>query len=209
MKIPRHEEEKTITFSDKDLVGVQAPHDDPLVLTLMVANYQVRRVLVDSGSSADILFTPAYDSLHLDRERLQPVRTPLVGFSGERVQPLGSIVLPVTAGTAPRSSTTMVNFLVLDCPSAYNIILGRPALNALRAVPSTYHLLLRFPTSNGVGEIRGDQVSARECYVASMRAWRPHEALQVEVLDPRDDSTLEKGKPAEELYPVALDESFP
>ena len=103
----------------------------------------------------------------------------------------------------------MVNFLIIDCPSAYNIILGRPALNTLRAVPSTYHLILRFPTPNGVGEIRGDQLAARECYVSSMKTRKPQEALQVEILYPRDDSTIERGEPTEKLIPIVLDEDHP
>ena len=208
-KALKQDDIEIISFSDKDLEGIQHPHDDPLVLTMTVANFQVRRILVDSGSSADILFVEAYDKLSLGRERLQHIRSPLIGFSGEKVYPLGSITLPVTAGAVPQSSTVMVNFLIIDCPSAYNIILGRPALNTLRAVPSTYHLILCFPTPNGVGEIRGDQLAARECYVSSMKTRKPQEALQVEILDPRDDSTIERGEPAEKLIPIVLDEDHP
>ena len=134
-KAPKHGSNEVISFSDKDLERIQHPHDDPLVLTITVANFQVRRILVDSGSFADILFAEVYDKLNLGRERLQLIRSPLIGFSREKVYPLGSITLPVTTGAAPQSSTVMVNFLVIDCPSAYNIILGRPALNTLRVVP--------------------------------------------------------------------------
>ena len=196
-KEPKHGSNEVISFSDKDMEGIQHPHDDPLVLTIIVANFQVRRILVDNGSSADILFVEVYDKLNLGRERLQPIRSPLIGFLGEKVYPLGSITLPVIVGIAPRSSMVMVNFLVIDCPSAYNIILGRPALNTLRVVPSTYHLILCFPTSNGVGEIRGDQIATTECYVSSLKTRKPNEALQVEVLDPRDDAAIERGEPVE------------
>ena len=159
---------------------------------------------MDNDSSADILFTEVYDKLNLGRERLQPIKSPLIGFLRKKVYPLGSITLPVTAGVAPRSSTVMVNFLVIDCPSAYNIIPGQPALNTLRAVPSTYYLILCFPTPNGVEEIRGDQIAARECYVSSMKTRKPHEALQVEVLDQRDDAAIERGEPVEELTTNSL-----
>ena len=164
---------------------------------------------MDSGSSADILFVEVYDKLNLGRERLQPIRSPLIRFSREKVYPLGSITLPVTTSAAPQSSTVMANFLVINYPSAYNIILGRPTLNTLRVVTSTYHLILRFPTPNGVGEIRGDQIAARECYVSSMKTRKPHEALQVEVLNPRDDAAIEIGEPVEELTLVVLDEEHP
>ena len=104
----------------------------------------------------------------------------------------------------------MVNFLVLDSPSAYNIILGWPVLNTLSGVLSTYHLILHyhFSTPSRIGEIQGDQVATRECYVASMRARKPQEALQVEVLNSRDDSPVERGEPVEELELVILNESF-
>ena len=164
---------------------------------------------MNSDNSANILFAEVYDKLNLGRKRLQPIRSPLIGFSGEKVYPLGSITLPITVRATPQSSTVMVNFLVIDCPSAYNIILGRPALNTLRAIPSTYHLILRFPTSNVVGEIRGDQIAASECYVSSMKTRKPHEALQVEVLNPRDDAAIERGEPVEELTLVVLDEEHP
>ena len=160
---------------------------------------------MDSSSSADILFAEVYDKINLGKERLQPIRSPLIGFLVEKVYPLRSITLPNTTGATTRSSTVMVNFLVINCPSAYNIILGQPALNTLRVVPSTYHLILHFPTPNGVGEIQGDQIAARECYVSSMKTKKSHEALQIKVLDPRDDATIERGEPVEELTLVVLD----
>ena len=67
-----------------------------------------------------------------------------------------------------------IDFLIVDCPSTYNIILGRPALNRLRAVTSTYHLKLKFPTAHGVGEIRGDQVLAKEYYQAALAFGENH-----------------------------------
>ena len=71
----------TLTFSTKDEQGIHYPHDDPLVVTLTIANYAVKRVLIDTGSSSDILFASAFDQLCISRERLRPVATPLVGFN--------------------------------------------------------------------------------------------------------------------------------
>ena len=53
---------------------------------------------------------------------------------------------------------------MVDCPSSYNVIIGRPILNCWKAITSTYCLKVKFPTKNGVGEVKGDQVLARECY---------------------------------------------
>ena len=80
-----------ITFSDSDLEGCQHPHDDPLVIRVVVANKTIHLVLVDNGSSADIIFASAFDKLGIGREKLELVSTHLRGFSGERVLPLGSI----------------------------------------------------------------------------------------------------------------------
>ena len=61
-----------------------------------------------------------------------------------------------------------VTFLVVDYSFAYNAILGRPNLNSWKAVTSTYHLMIKFPTEYEVGEVRGDQVAACECYIAML-----------------------------------------
>ena len=70
--------------------------------------------------------------------------------------------------------TRQLEFLVVDCPSTYNVIIGRPTLNKWKAVKSTYCLNVKFPTDNGVGEVKGDQVMARECYQAVLAAKKNH-----------------------------------
>ena len=72
-----HRLDTAITFSDSDLEGCQHPHDDPLVIRAVVANKTVHRVLVDNGSSADIIFALAYDKLDIGRKKLEPVSTHL------------------------------------------------------------------------------------------------------------------------------------
>ncbi|KAL0306869.1 UNVERIFIED_CONTAM: hypothetical protein Sradi_6104200 [Sesamum radiatum] len=68
------------------------------------------------------------------------------------IEPLGEVTLPLSLGSYPKRSTKMVKFLVVKAPSAYNIILGRPSLNLFRAIASTFHMKLKFPTSDGVGK---------------------------------------------------------
>ena len=104
--------------------------------------------------------------MKIDRERLTLTNAPLVGFGGTRVFPLGAITLAVRAGDYPRQITREVTFLVVDCSSAYNAILRRPTLNSWKAVTSTYHLMIKFPTNYRVGELQENQVAARECYIA-------------------------------------------
>ena len=158
-----------LTFSDSYLEGCQHPHDDPLVIRAVVANKTIHQVLVDNGSSVNIIFTAAFNKMGIRREKLEPVSTHLQGFSGEKVLPLGSIQLVLTLGDPPCQEITAVRFLIVDAPSAYNMLLGRPSLNAIKAIPSPYHMMIKFPTTSGVGMVRGDQHVARECYSASVK----------------------------------------
>ena len=193
----------SITFSDSDLEGCQHPHDDPLVIRAVVANKTNHQVLVDNGSSADIIFTSALDKMGIGRERLEPVSTHLRGFSGEKVLPLGAIQLVLTLGDPPCQATTTARFLIVDAPFAYNMLLGRPSLNAIKAIPSAYHMMIKFPTISGVGMVRGDQRVARECYSASMKQ-KAVDNIYLDKLDMRDE-VLTRPEPSEELEPVSLD----
>ena len=150
-KFPRLD--TTITFSDSDMEDCQHPHDDPLVIKVVVANKMISGVLVDNGSSTDIIFALAFDKIGIGREKLEPVNAYLRGFSGERVMPLGSIQLVLTMGDPPCQATTAVRFLIVDALSANNMLLGRPSLNTIRAIPSAYHMVIKFQTTNGVGMV--------------------------------------------------------
>ena len=105
----------------------------------------------------------------IGREKLESVNAYLRGLSGERVLPLGLVQLVLTLGDPPCQATTTVRFLIVDAPSSYNMLLGRPSLNFIRIVPSAYHMVIKFPIVNGVGMVQGNQCIARECYSASMK----------------------------------------
>ena len=81
---------------------------------------------------------------------------------------LGVVTLSVMVDNYPQQVTKDVMFLVVDCSSAYNAILGRPTLNSWKAITLTYHLMIKFPTKYGVRELSGNQVAARGCYIAMM-----------------------------------------
>ena len=121
--------------------------------------------------------------MEIDRARLIPKNAPLVGFGGTRVLPLGAITLSVTVGDYPQQITKDVTFLVVDFSSAYNGILGRPTLN-------------------GIGELRGDQVAARECYIAMLEMEDHQQTMCI-----GDQWTT--AEPVEELEEISLDESIP
>ena len=123
-------DEPAISFTDEDAERIHHPHDDAIVITLLIADYTTRRVLVDNGSSADILYYPAFQQMRLGRDQLRPVCSPLIGFGGMKVQPVGTITLPIVVGSYSQQITREVNFLVVDYSSSYNAIIGRPTLNS-------------------------------------------------------------------------------
>ena len=88
----------------------------------------------------------------LNNSELKPSPNPIYGFTGDSVTPMGIITLPMMVEEYPRESCIMVNFLVIDQLSAFNTVLDRSSLRALKAITSIYHLLMKFPTLNGVGK---------------------------------------------------------
>ena len=84
-------ESPIIGFSEDDARRLHHPHDDALVVSIRVGDYNVHRMLVDNGSSADILYYPAFQQMGINKARLTPTNAPLVGFGEMRVLPLGAI----------------------------------------------------------------------------------------------------------------------
>ncbi|KAL0440037.1 UNVERIFIED_CONTAM: hypothetical protein Slati_2486700 [Sesamum latifolium] len=155
-------------FDQEKHRGPRIPGNDTLVITALLANYEIERVFIDSGSSADILFGEAYDQMQLGVP-LEAVDTLLYGFAGEIVHPRGMISLLLTLGTSPLRKTCILKFLVVSIPSAYNVILGHPTLNAFREIISTYHMKIKFPVIGGVGEAQADILQAHKCYVEAIK----------------------------------------
>ena len=94
-------DDPVISFTEEDARRVHHPHNNALVINLTIVDFNTRWVLVDNGSLTDILYYPAFQQMRIGRERLIPADTPLVGFGGTKVIPVGSITLPVTIVTYP------------------------------------------------------------------------------------------------------------
>ncbi|GAA0159601.1 hypothetical protein LIER_16339 [Lithospermum erythrorhizon] len=108
-------------------------------------------MLVDTGSSVDILYLRAYDKPGLARKHLKQVATPLIGFTGHSIHPMGIADLDVMVGKGSRIVTVRAYFTVVDIADAsYNSLIGRPPLTALRAIVSHLHLKMKFPMPWGV-----------------------------------------------------------
>ena len=119
-----------------------------------------------------------------------------------KVQPVGTISLSVVVGAYPQQITKDVNFLVVDCSSSYNAIIGRPTLNSWKAVTSTYHLSVKFPTEHRVRQVQGDQLAARECYLAML-------AMDEQVQTMNIEEKRVVVEPTEALVDISLDENNP
>ncbi|XP_057747230.1 uncharacterized protein LOC130966442 [Arachis stenosperma] len=154
----------TITFTQEDATSIVPGHDDPVVITIILANANLHRTLVDQGSYADILFKSTFDKLFLQEKELRAYPNSLYGIGDTPIQPLGYIPLHTIFRKGTRSRTLSIDYIVVNVSSAYNALKGWTMLNQLAVVVSTLHLCIKFPTTEGIATIKGDQKLARHCY---------------------------------------------
>ena len=112
----------TLGFSKEDKERTFQPHDDALVVTILIGGYDVKRVSVDQGSGVEIMYPDLYKWLNLKLEDLEKYDSPLMGFDGRLVIPHGMIRLPAQAG----DEEVQVNFIIVEAYFPYAVILARP-----------------------------------------------------------------------------------
>ncbi|RZS26397.1 hypothetical protein BHM03_00059730 [Ensete ventricosum] len=202
-----HDEDLDITFKSG---GKEFPcHDDVLVISIHMANAYVKRVMIDTESSVDILYFDAFQKLGLTDKDLITLTSTLTGFTGDFVSLVGAIAIPVTFGGEPRSKILMVSFMMVKLSSAYNAIIGRPTLNRLKAVVLTYHRLLKFPTRARVDEVRSDPRESRQCYLATITLFKKPKIQSATVVPQNHEYSTRDPHPAEQVLEVPLDPSRP
>ncbi|XP_074289120.1 uncharacterized protein LOC141614257 [Silene latifolia] len=155
-----------VTFDETDTESGAEQHDDALTITLSIGNCTVRKVLVDTGSSVNLVMLETLKTMGFDKENLIKKSVPQVGFSGETAHSVGEITIP----TYIEGVNKLVRYLVIEGPTTYNVILGRPWLHQMKAVPSTYHQCLKFPTPWGTVTVKGDREESRNCYAQALKA---------------------------------------
>jgi hypothetical protein len=159
-----------LSFTKADLPVGKIRENEPLVIIAMIDGFEVHRIFVDQGSSADIIFWSLFEKMGLGTKDLIPHPRSLIGLTGDTILPKGYVELAYAFGDGPVHRFVPVKFLVVDCLSSYNAILGRPTLNALGAAVSTLHLAMKFPGYQGeVITICGNKDEARECYKESLK----------------------------------------
>jgi len=159
-------DQKVISFDEDDRISIQDPHHDGLVITLFIANHFVRRILIDGGSSVNIVQLDVLKKMNIPEFEIVPRSSVLVGFSGETKNTLGDIKLPIYI----EGVNSIQKFCVIDTLSCCNVILGRPWIHDMKVVPSTYHQCVKLPTPWGVVKIDSDQQEAKNCYTSSMKS---------------------------------------
>jgi len=158
-KSPMMGPDQQITFWESETTDLDKLHDDALVIRIDVGNYELSCIMIDRGSSVDVLFYDAFKKMgHLNYE-LQGRKTPLTRFAGDTTFSPRTIQLPTVA----RGMRQLMNFLVVDKKAPFNAILGRPWLHAMKAVPSTYHQCIKFPSDKGIAVVYGSQRISRKC----------------------------------------------
>ncbi|XP_028107825.1 uncharacterized protein LOC114306742 [Camellia sinensis] len=95
MKKGKTEAKNVITFFDRDLARLQSPHNDALVVKLRVKNFDIKRILINQGSSYKIMYYETFKQLKVENIDLAPAISPLVGFDSMLEWPVSKIILPV------------------------------------------------------------------------------------------------------------------
>ena len=134
------------------------------MVTLRIGGYDVKKVMVNQDSGAEIMYPDLYKGLNLRPKNLTVYNSLLVSFYRKVVIPRGQIRLPVQVGV----EVVKVDFIVVDAYSPYMAIVARPWLHALGAVSSTLHQKLKYPSRGCIEEIVGSQSIARQCLVAAI-----------------------------------------
>ena len=153
-----------IAFNDDYLEGTIQPHDNTLVVTAWINGFIVKRLLIDQGSGAEVIYPYLFKGLGLKNEDVSKYDTPLVGFNGRMVISEGQISLPVNM----EGKEVTVTFIVVALYSPYTVTFGRPWIYAIGAVLSTLHVKVKFRTEQGIAIGRGNKQVARQCLVAAV-----------------------------------------
>ncbi|XP_073138413.1 uncharacterized protein [Henckelia pumila] len=172
----------------------------------MVSNYDVAQIFVDSVSSVNVLFQETINQMDLGEYKMEPIVTALFGFTGHVIRPIGLINLPLTLGKDRMSKTRIVSFIIVDAPSTYNAILGRPAMITFMVVASALHQKIKFPVGNEVGEVQGDQKTSRKCYVEEVLI--EQKVVKVGHDDRPGPQGQEQVNMLEESVPVTAEEEY-
>ena len=152
-----------------------------MVIKANITGWENNRILIDSRSSANIIFVNAFDQMKLFKNQLQPSDSPLIGFGGRRINALGKISLPVSFGGQENARIEYITFDVVDLYYPYNAIFGRGFANKFNAAIHMGYLCMKMPALHKIITVRGSQKEARNIERAiykSQRLWTQQNPIQ-------------------------------
>jgi hypothetical protein len=132
-----------------------------MVIEVNIARRVIGKILVDNGSSTDILFFKTFEKMNLSQHMLHPPEYPLQGFRGKPIKPVGKVSLPVSFGDLDDVRTETLTFDVVDIYHPHLTIFGRGFMNKFYAVIRQQFLCMKIPTPKGVITVFADQQEAR------------------------------------------------
>jgi hypothetical protein len=150
-----------ITFIEEDFRLKSTNHNDAMVIEVNIAGWVIGKILVDNGSSADILFLKTFEKMNLSQHMLHPLEYPLHGFGGKPIKPVGKVSLLVSFGDLDNARTETLTFDVVDIYHPYLAIFGRGFMNKFDVVIRQQFLCMKTPAPKGVITVFGDQQEAR------------------------------------------------
>lgn len=156
-KRPKKEGKVVISFLEVEMKHATFPHEYALVITVEINWYDMKRVMIYSGSSTDVLFLDALKTMGKSEKDIKIVNFPLMRFASTTTYLVGAITLSLHLGEGWKARTINVTFIVVDAPASNNAVFGHSTLNPHRMVHSTYHQLIKFLTPHDIGVVRGDQ----------------------------------------------------
>ncbi|GKD52977.1 reverse transcriptase domain-containing protein [Tanacetum coccineum] len=149
-------------------LGEDERTEGPMSIEAEIGGHCVHRMYVDGGSASEILYEHYFSRLRPKvKNQLAPATTPLIGFNGEIIWPIGQIQLLVTIGDEEHSASPVMNFVVVRSPSPYNGIIGRPGVRKLQAVSSIVHEMLKIPVEGGLITLKSSRLVPLECAMVS------------------------------------------
>jgi hypothetical protein len=191
-----------ITFTEEDFRLKSAIHNDAMVIEVNIAGWVIGKVLVDNGSSADILFLKTFKKMNLSQHMLDPPEYPLQGFGGKPIKSVGKISLPVSFGNLDNARTENLTFDVVDIYHPYLTIFGRGFMNKFDAVIRQKFLCMKMPAPKEVITVFGNQQEARnieKCHTPGQT-----NVYQLKTADEKKE-TYEEAKRDKEKIEIAAD----
>jgi hypothetical protein len=150
-----------ITFNKSDFQVRDFPHIDAFISIANIAGFTIHNILVDNGSSTDILFIKPFEHMNLDKRTLEPAGNSLFGFGGKKIDALGKKTIPISFIEGEKVHTKMITFDIVNMDYLHTAIFGRGVLNKFEMVIKQSYLCMKMPSHFGIITIHRDQAVSR------------------------------------------------